>query len=260
MNPEKDIIKKDKDASTGGNRESQPTLLSKAEKLTTAIYMITSFMPAGEPIRDKLRVVNIGILSDISKASLGRSGGTIISAIRETGSLLNVALAMNLISPMNCSILKSEYEELLKRIDLTPGLFKDITLPFTIKDNFFNEVLSEPSPFKKISEGSQYKRQSFIKDNGVEKMSFTSNPKPADKGQKTSSSEKNRQLGLGKKSSRREEILKIVRKMNKVTINDISASLPDYGGKTIQRDLLLLVAQGVLKKEGEKRWSHYFLA
>ena len=35
--------------------------------------------------------------------------------------------------------------------------------------------------------------------------------------------------------------------------------LISLGEKTLQRELLAMVADGVLKKEGEKRWSRYFI-
>ena len=42
-------------------------------------------------------------------------------------------------------------------------------------------------------------------------------------------------------------------------IKDIVMSITGCSEKTIQRELSALVAQGVLKKIGEKRWSRYEL-
>jgi hypothetical protein len=42
-------------------------------------------------------------------------------------------------------------------------------------------------------------------------------------------------------------------------VKDVSAVVKDCSEKTLQRELLALVAQGVLKKEGERRWSSYVL-
>jgi len=43
-------------------------------------------------------------------------------------------------------------------------------------------------------------------------------------------------------------------------IKDITSLIGDYSEKTVQRDLVALVKAGVLKKEGERRWSKYMLA
>lgn len=59
---------------------------------------------------------------------------------------------------------------------------------------------------------------------------------------------------------RRATILGIMQKKDKVTIRDVSHVIKDCSDKTIQRELLALVKQGVLVKEGERRWSTYSLA
>ena len=58
-------------------------------------------------------------------------------------------------------------------------------------------------------------------------------------------------------NNREEEIKTIVRSKGQVTIKDITDTLTDVGPKTIQRTLLKMVQDGVLKKEGERRWSTY---
>ncbi len=61
------------------------------------------------------------------------------------------------------------------------------------------------------------------------------------------------------KSSRKESIISILRKKGDLSIKDISDTINDCSEKTIQRELLALVSSGVLKKEGERRWSRYSL-
>ena len=62
------------------------------------------------------------------------------------------------------------------------------------------------------------------------------------------------------KESRRARILKLVKDNREVTIKDIATHFVDLSEKTIQRELVSLVASGVLKKFGERRWSRYALA
>ena len=44
-----------------------------------------------------------------------------------------------------------------------------------------------------------------------------------------------------------------------VMIKDIIGKIKDISEKTLQRELSALVAKGVLKKIGDKRWSRYVI-
>ena len=43
------------------------------------------------------------------------------------------------------------------------------------------------------------------------------------------------------------------------SIKDISRAFPDVSEKTVQREVNILIDRGVVRKEGEKRWSRYSL-
>jgi len=59
---------------------------------------------------------------------------------------------------------------------------------------------------------------------------------------------------------RAQTILKIVNENKKVSIKDISKIVRDCSEKTIQRELTGLMQQGLVRKEGERRWSVYIPA
>jgi len=59
---------------------------------------------------------------------------------------------------------------------------------------------------------------------------------------------------------RRECILKLIKDKNEVSIKDISLHFPDLSEKTIQRELVAGVFDGILKKSGDRRWSRYSMA
>ncbi|MGH7250205.1 MAG: hypothetical protein ACREGC_04470, partial [Minisyncoccia bacterium] len=65
---------------------------------------------------------------------------------------------------------------------------------------------------------------------------------------------------LGPIGERMSLILGIVKKNRGVSIKDISAIIKDCSEKTIQRELASLISQGLVRKEGERRWSVYFAA
>ncbi len=45
----------------------------------------------------------------------------------------------------------------------------------------------------------------------------------------------------------------------KARLGDLHTLFGDVSSKTIQRDLFDLVSRNILRKEGEKRWTTYFL-
>ena len=97
-------------------------------------------------------------------------------------------------------------------------------------------MLNEPKDGKDkktVSYGS-----SFIKDKSVSKNLLTE----------------------GKQSERELIIIKEIRKKGAVTVKDISVLIKGVSEKTIQRELVSLVDKGVLKREGERRWSRYLIA
>lgn len=62
-----------------------------------------------------------------------------------------------------------------------------------------------------------------------------------------------------RQNSRDQIILDEIRRKGQVSIRDIAALMTGVSEKTVQRELLALVARGVLEKRGERRWSTYVL-
>jgi len=57
--------------------------------------------------------------------------------------------------------------------------------------------------------------------------------------------------------SRRDRILAIIREKGHASIKDVSSVIVDCSEKTIQRELMTLISEGQIIKEGERRWSRY---
>ncbi len=53
-------------------------------------------------------------------------------------------------------------------------------------------------------------------------------------------------------------ILEIIKKNNGVSIKDIGVVVRNCSAKTIQRELGVLIEKGLVRREGERRWSLYF--
>lgn len=60
-------------------------------------------------------------------------------------------------------------------------------------------------------------------------------------------------------SDRKGQIIAVLKDKGKVGIKDISNVIRDCSPKTIQRELQAMIDQGIVTKEGERRWSTYSL-
>jgi hypothetical protein len=60
-------------------------------------------------------------------------------------------------------------------------------------------------------------------------------------------------------SERTQTIIDYIKRHKKASIKELSLIITDCSEKTIQRELGILIAQGLVRKEGERRWSVYFI-
>ncbi len=256
--------------SHGGTGVSTPLSYTKHKELTTALFMVTDILDANEPLRLKLRTLGVNILSDIYNEPLN-----IRTKINELVSFIEVAVAVNIISNMNGSILVREFRKLGEALDAyintksswlpdllaesSPTDNKDVMLPE--KDLFVVDMRSRTSlPPTRLGVQKASTLMSAIKDISTNKTAS----------QKIMSfKEKSTDYDLLKKQ-RRFDISRIL-KSNKIglTIKDIITKakaepdkfnvLNNCGEKTLQRELVAMVRDGVLEKVGDKRWSKYTL-
>ena len=241
---------------------------TKTNKLITALYMVTDIIKEGEPLRKKLRTLGVEIVSDthlVQQNSIGHNGSILIGKIDEVMSFLEIARAINLISTMNCSILEKEFIELKQSVlqhPQTSQLFNNQTL--------LSEFFKEELPTKKtLFQVEHYEPIGHISSNqarariGVQKGS-TLMKVLSDKASSLSAAHSHQNDFLILKKKRREDILAVIKANGgNATITDIKnkpqGQLISCGEKTLQRELIGMVKDGVLKRVGEKRWSRYSL-
>jgi len=229
---------------------------SKTNKLITALYMVTDIMDKEEPLRFKLRTLGVEILSDIHSVSpllanplsLRERDGVRVNGVRfldEILSLLDITSTIGMISEMNCSILKKEFNELKQYIqESRQGSTLSLSEFFTEAPPLLNKEGNE----RRFLKNSPHPNPLLTKERGRE-----------------NSIGHDKQTDFNTlKQQRRDEITKIVKTFNNgATITDIRISatglLASCGEKTLQRELVSMVKDGVLEKTGEKRWSRYRL-
>ncbi len=221
--------------------ERSPFIYKKTEKLVVATSLVAGLIKDNEVLATQLRSKTFELLTHVSKGLLGksdvssgdrsRSAAFALATIAELQTLCDVGYFSKHISEMNATILKKEFAFLYKTIVEEGGLV--VGGAVLLSRDFFTEEIQE------FHKGH---------DKGHD-MSFM---KPPATRLKTSTSE-----ASGGRSTRRDTIIQAIKQAGEVGVNDLVGALKGVGGKTIQRELLAMVADGVLKKQGERRWSRY---
>ena len=268
----KDSIKDTSSLSVSyGATGSYPGLYSKTDKLITALYMVTDIIDKDEPLRNKLRTLGTEIISDMRS-----SPAEACPRIAEVMSFLGIACTLNIISEMNAGILKKEFEKLDQSIRESTGKISSFNKIVNLEGFFEDEGISSSLDKGRIKEGFR--------------PPLSSGHLPLSRGRENSSKGHPTSLGVQKagtllnaikgisgthnfdllKKQRRDDILNIVKILGgSATIKDIKDKvhtlpgqvgfLDSHSEKTLQRELVSMVSDGVLKKEGSKRWSKYFI-
>ncbi len=237
-------------------------VFKKVEKITAALYLVSGLLKDEEPIKWELRDRGMDLLTSSFTASSTLPGDknvviqSLFTAALETISLLNVAKISNLITEMNHRLLVREIDNIL-------GLLRDRLASsaenagYVLSDVFFKTPNLFTTDFK--STGGQTTGQSSgssAHDSHGGQLSKKTNSeilainKPLHKGHADVQE---------KKSERQELIITALKGQSNLTIKDFSRIIKDCSEKTIQRELLAMVDNGLIKKEGERRWSRYSL-
>lgn len=211
-------------------------ILQKSQKIVSALYLITDHIKDSDVIKWEIREDGILLISNsmhiktIHPSEKENAYRAVILNLEKIISLLNVALISSVISSMNATIMIHELESLLLFVEKES---KNNLLPgYILSDSFF----SDEKVIKKDS----------VVDKGHDVQSRT----------KVTSGSNLSKPGI----SRKDSILAILRTNSNLTIKDFTKVIKDCSEKTIQRELIALVKSGVVKRDGERRWSTYSLS
>ena len=259
---QKDIVQNTKDSTSSLNITIKDSSLSvsypRLNKLITALYIVTDIMDKDEPIRLKLRTLGVEILSDInalSNINLNEKIQTILS-------FLDIASAVNLISEMNFNILQKEFlamrESIKESKQINPSWLEEFLLHPREATGGKKNFNMNPSLNTKGHTRIGVQKGSTL-------MKALSGVKDINKNNPATYEAESFRSGFDiLKKQRREDIIKSIKDNGgNATITDIKAkasgALSTCGEKTLQRELMSMIRDGVLYKEGSKRWSKYLI-
>ncbi len=232
-------------------------LFKKTEKISTALFMVTNLLPENEPLRLRLREQSLCLLSKkvllCHSSSLHKERAIEECSVLlvEVTSLLQIAHYSGFVSLMNFSIINKELQN-LNELFRTKEVMKRSEDSFLFSSDFFGASVSREGNVGSVP----------LVVPVIQKETQKTEVTPfVYKGQNQVKNIKDKKPSGASKSDRQITILALFhkRKDDFFSIKDIAESVKDCSEKTIQRELLELVAKGVLKKEGERRWSKYSL-
>jgi hypothetical protein len=225
-------------------------LNKKTERIVAALHLISNFFEKEEPMKWKIRTLSVELIIKTSELSfkLPREHKDLIEKINHhlvvLRSLLQVLQISGMISVMNHEVIDKEIGDLsLTLLNLEEeGEIKTLSAEFFKTDSGYplssghlvGDKKNGENPIKDIKHKGQYiNKTSRVGAN----FDISSNGET--------------------KNLRRNRIVSIIKKQGNVTIKDISMVVTECSEKTIQRELLAMVEDNILSKEGERRWSRY---
>jgi hypothetical protein len=211
-------------------------IYKKAERLAKAIHLITPAFSEAPSLRDRLDVVAVGLVdaailpSSVARTKLSRELLTL-------SSVLAIARSGGFLSSMNAELIAHEAHVLLQEVAEYEEPRLSLEDAPTLSE--ISKKATAQNPLEKMHGREKMKPLSPVSNRGI-----------VNKGHIKDTQSTNIK-------DRREAIMSVIRTKKSAGIKDISTVIREVSEKTIQRELLSLVTEGVLLKQGERRWSTY---
>lgn len=205
-------------------------IVQKAEKLASALYMVTGFVPDADPLRTRLRLCAVELIStsaDPVKARDVRYHEGFASRCLEIASILKLAERAGFISHMNAQLLCDEYAGLAAFVkEHHDKIFNGGVVADTGDERGHSGAFGALSPARGLKD--------------------------------TATSRTDTKIHQSKRhDARKDIIIRLLDKKDKISVKDACDAVGGCSGKTIQRLLMSLVDEGILLREGQRRWSVY---
>lgn len=245
-------------------------LTLKADKISSAIFLITNYVKH-DGIKYRLQSLGIDVLEvsymlhPLSYEEHGIHGKNLEYLLKEIRVIIHGLSITQILSENNKDIIHKEIDIYLNNVQEYIREYhihktKAHGIPSPVFDTNFFETgltisqLKTVETEKKIEDKNileSKKDTTFLK--GHEEDVSKGHPYVNKKDKKSSKTD------MVDRMNRRMAILNFIKENKEVAIKDIQNNISDCSEKTIQRELNDLIKDGVLKKEGDRRWSKYSL-
>jgi hypothetical protein len=237
-------------------------IIQKTLRIASATLLLTDVMDKEAPVRQTLQKTSIGLVEDAAMSvSLQPSRESLLARLRTLSALFDTALLARLLSESNIAIMQNEINALAEFAHSTGWVHAartlgDALLHVDVPVGFYTTERYQGPQTTSLGQPHYATQPSVVAQETREYATHETRQKDtAVHGQ-----QQQRERMQGQQKDRRAVILTLLQRKDRINIKDVTAVVKDVSDKTIQRELLSLVAQGVLVKEGERRWSTYRLA
>jgi predicted transcriptional regulator len=224
-------------------------VFKKTERIVTALYLVTNLIKDNDPLKWEIRERCMSLISStVALASWDSQEKNsylrfLLASLLETRTFISISLGSHIISQMNAEIISAEIDALA--VHIKDRALEDATKAGYVLSKSFFTTESGGTVSKTDDKGQKEKvTGGKIYSESRTSMSFKDGSKIDDI----------------QKNNRRNLILSALRNQPNLTIKDIAQSVPDCSIKTVQRELVDMVKVGLVKKEGDRRWSKYSIA
>jgi DNA-binding transcriptional ArsR family regulator len=222
-------------------------LYKKIQNLSSGIFLVmdsVSDNPANN-LKSSICQETLDCLFELSGSIAGND--PLFEALRRLGAgllnvnaLLEISFWIKQISKNNFEILQTEIQKIYS---LANELLSKYASRFALESNFFERGAERQQETPALKgQGQSYKGQ---KDKRTSPLDISKGLAARDDSQE--------------KINRRKAILDILKQKNNLSVKDISTVVTGYSEKTIQRELVSLMSEGLIIRQGKRRWSTYSL-
>jgi hypothetical protein len=269
------------------NKSTSNSLFKRTLKISTALYMVTECINDTDYLKHSLRTECLNLLKKVSSIDMltGVKTSIVLEEIENDLchllGLIELGHTVGSIGEMNGSILMKELTLLSTSFDAltrenregkyTTTLFRSQSLEkFTVPADMLQWDAMHSDSLQDQKSNASSPTVSLQNDKGHEELlkkylSFNKghqiNPQQKSQGliEKEQLKGQSKKIELALKNDRRNNIFALLKDKPEIMIKDIAQVIKNCSEKTLQRELMSLVKEGVLKKIGEKRWSKYSL-
>ena len=229
---------------------------NKGQKILAAAYLVSAHLSDNDPLKQALRSAAIGLVTvDVSESVTLLEG--FYAKLRD---LLGASVLAGLISEKNSAIIVVESEYYVRAIVVQhaekEALGQSLSAMFAEAQGVAVGVsaLSQRVPVmvaRTATPPSQTTRH------GLRGTDTSTTDSHGAFNTTNAMHTPERQGSVSEKTDRQAAIVSLINDRKSATIKDIVTLFPDVSEKTVQRELIALVASGSITKRGEKRWSVY---
>lgn len=235
----------------------------RVQKITEALYRVTELLPEKEPLKWQLRVDAVELFDFLILKERKEifEAKNIFALIRRLARTLQLACASSAhVSSINFEVLRREYLSLSDSLEnqIESEKNKIQSGEFAIENILPEEPVGLPEyNGQLITDKSNANGQPYVLNNhnGQKEKELI---KVSNNGNNGNGNGNGNGTDIVLKERKR-KILSLIKGGDWLSLREISDFLPEFGDKSIQRDLVELVNAGMLRKAGDKRWRKYAL-